>query len=54
MAEHPFAASGGHSEPVGPVEDPFGALDALMSVIEALCPAWPQREPFLTRGAMLL
>jgi hypothetical protein len=49
-----FAASGGLQILPAPVEDPFSALDALMSVIEALCPSWPQRGPFLTTGAMLL
>jgi hypothetical protein len=49
-----FAASGGLQVPPTPVEDPFSALDALMSVIEALCPSWPQRGPFLATSAMLL
>lgn len=53
-ADHPFAASGGVYVLPAPVEDPFSSLDALMSVIEALCPSWPQRGPFLTTGAMLL
>jgi hypothetical protein len=35
------------------VEDPFDALDALMSVIEALCPVWPER-PTAFAGEMLL
>jgi hypothetical protein len=26
--------------------DPFAALDDLMTVVEALCPSWPPREPF--------
>jgi len=52
--EQPFAAGGGVQVPPAPVDDPFSALDALMSVIEALCPSWPQRAPFLSTGAMLL
>jgi hypothetical protein len=54
MPEPLFAASGGIQVPPAPVEDPFTALDALMSVIEALCPSWPQRGPLLTTDAMLL
>jgi hypothetical protein len=26
--------------------DPFAALDDLMVVVEALCPAWPPRQGF--------
>ena len=29
-------------------------LDDLMSVVEALCPIWPQREPFVSTAEMLL
>jgi len=49
----PFAVSGGLQAPPPPAEDPFDALDALMSVIEALCPVWPER-PTLCSGQMLL
>jgi hypothetical protein len=55
-ADAPFAASGGlqalEASPA-PVDDPFDALDALMSVIEALCPVWPERPRELA-GEMLL
>ena len=52
-ADTPFAANGGLQGPAPAVEDPFDALDALMSVIEALCPVWPER-PMLCVGEMLL
>ena len=26
--------------------DPYETLDDLMTVVEALCPEWPRREPF--------
>ena len=44
-----LAADGG--APPGPPRDgdPFGALDDLMTVVEALCPEWPPRSGF---GAM--
>lgn len=43
-ADSPLAASGGlQAPPPLPEGDPFQALDGLMSVIEALCPVWPQR-----------
>ena len=28
-----------------PCGDPFAALDQLLVVVEALCPAWPPRAP---------
>lgn len=49
----PFAVSGGLQAPPPPADDPFDALDALMSVIEALCPVWPER-PVVSGGDMLL
>ncbi|MGH8210899.1 MAG: hypothetical protein ACREU6_15165 [Steroidobacteraceae bacterium] len=52
--EQPFAAAGGIQAPATSEEDPFRALDDLMSVVEALCPTWPQREPFVSVGEMLL
>lgn len=52
-ADSPFAANGGLQGPAPVVQDPFDALDALMSVIEALCPVWPQR-PVLAASEMLL
>jgi hypothetical protein len=44
-----LAADG--APPPGPPRDgdPFGALDDLMTVVEALCPEWPPRSGF---GAM--
>jgi hypothetical protein len=32
--------------------DPFAALDDLMTVVEALCPKWPDRD--ITRGTLWL
>ena len=32
--------------PTQTIRDPFEALDDLMVVVEALCPAWPWRESF--------
>jgi hypothetical protein len=52
-ADAPLAASGGLPADPAPVQDPFDALDALMSVIEALCPVWPER-PMQLAGEMLL
>ncbi len=34
--------------------DPFEALDDLMTVVEALCPVWPQREVFADSSRFLL
>ncbi|HEX9627383.1 MAG TPA: hypothetical protein VGA00_10650 [Acidiferrobacterales bacterium] len=44
--EHFFAGSGGIVAPVSGERDPFELLDDLMVVVEALCPAWPQRDTF--------
>jgi hypothetical protein len=49
-ARQPLAANGGLEQQLGRPPDPFGALDDLMVVVEALCPRWPAREPF---GPML-
>lgn len=38
--------SGITQEPVASA-NPFGALDDLMQVVEALCPTYPERELFL-------
>lgn len=55
LTEAPLAGDGGISAPVFVMEDdPFGKLDDLMAVVEALCPVWPQREPFVDGGRMLL
>ena len=32
--------------PVESDRDPYERLDDLMTVVEALCPTWPTREPF--------
>ena len=43
----PFAADGGIAHmPAATGRDPFEALDDLMTVIEALCPVWPNRAIF--------
>ena len=43
----PIAADGGITHvPAATSRDPFEALDDLMTVIEALCPVWPNREIF--------
>jgi hypothetical protein len=43
----PIAADGGIAHvPAVAGRDPFEALDDLMTVIEALCPVWPDREIF--------
>jgi hypothetical protein len=52
--EQPFANAGGISVPATSEKDPYRALDDLMSVVEALCPIWPQREPFVSTAEMLL
>ena len=42
----PIAAEGGlAAQPASP-GDPYEALDDLMVVVEALCPAWPARATF--------
>ena len=50
----PFAAAGGIPGPSPRPEDWLRALDDLMVVVEALCPRWPEREPFADAGTMLL
>jgi hypothetical protein len=54
FAEPPLAAEGGLEAPARHDEDPYRALDDLMAAVEALCPVWPQREPFVDGGRMLL
>ena len=39
----PFAADAGVSFPTFHRTDPVGAWLALMEVVEALCPHWPER-----------
>jgi hypothetical protein len=51
----PFAADGGIAYvPVATSRDPFEALDDLMTVIESLCPVWPNRETFSPADRFLL
>jgi len=52
-----FAASADDGPVVVPVtseRDPYEMLDDLMTVIEALCPTWPRREPMTEGGKFLL
>jgi hypothetical protein len=42
---YPFVGEGGAPYTTDTTRDPFAALDDLMTVIEALCPTWPLREP---------
>jgi hypothetical protein len=52
---HPFAADGGITHvPAATRLDPFEALDNLMTVIEALCPVWPNREIFSSTDRFLI
>jgi hypothetical protein len=41
-----LAAEGGVTVGVQDPREPFAALDDLMVVVEALCPAWPPRDAF--------
>lgn len=50
----PLIGEGGIEAPVVSEKDPYRSLDDLMAVVEALCPVWPQREPFVAEGKMLL
>jgi hypothetical protein len=52
--DQPLAGDGGISVTPPQSEDPYRALDDLMSVVEALCPVWPERETFVNGGRMLL
>jgi hypothetical protein len=45
-APGPFAGEAGIRAPDASDRDPFEQLDELMAVVEALCPRWPEREPF--------
>jgi hypothetical protein len=40
--------------PAATSRDPFEALDDLMTVIEALCPVWPNREIFSSTDRFLI
>jgi hypothetical protein len=51
----PFAADGGITHvPAATSRDPFEAFDDLMTVIEALCPVWPNRETFSSTDRFLI
>jgi hypothetical protein len=53
--EQPFAVDGGITHVRGTTgRDPFEALDDLMTVIEPLCPVWPNREIFLSTDRFLI
>lgn len=54
MDEAPIAAEGGVAGAPTLPEDPYQALDELMSVVEVLCPVWPAREVFKEGSSMLL
>jgi len=51
----PFAADGGIAHvPAATNRDPFETLDDLMTVIEALCPVWPNRAIFSSTDRFLI
>jgi len=55
VSGQPFAADGGVTHvPAVTSRDPFEALDDLMTVIEALCPVWPNREIFSSTDRFLI
>ena len=53
-----FHLLAGDVVPVAPPQqgsdDPFGALNDLMLVVEAFCPTWPARAPFSNFGQFKL
>jgi hypothetical protein len=54
----PFDVTSAHQDPnlvsVPPAVDPYQALDDLMTVVEALCPVWPDKDlPRITVGFLL-
>lgn len=51
---HPLAADGGVSASPESTRDPYAVLDDLMVVVEALCPAWPERPTFRETDRFLL
>jgi hypothetical protein len=53
-ADQPIAAAAGIDATPVAEDDPYRALDELMEVVEALCPDWPSREPFVAHARMLL
>lgn len=54
--EQPIAAEGGleRTPEDSRCENPYAVLDDLMTVIEVLCPRWPEREPPLKDGKFVL
>jgi hypothetical protein len=52
--EQPLIGEGGVRVAIAAPTDPYQALDDLMTVVEALCPTWPQRETFTHMDKMLL
>ncbi|MBI2317504.1 MAG: hypothetical protein HYY28_16395 [Betaproteobacteria bacterium] len=40
--------------PASAEADPFRTLDDLMTVVEALCPVWPQRKALIAGSRMSL
>jgi hypothetical protein len=53
--EQPFSDDGGLTHvPTATSRDPLEALDDLMTVIEALCPVWPNREIFSSTDRFLI
>ncbi len=51
-AAPPIAGAGGLGVTDGGGGDPYLRLDHLMSVVEELCPRWPERDP--TSGEQFL
>lgn len=49
-----FAAEGGAVYFPPDSRDPFEALDDLMTVVEALCPRWPERDERTTGSCFRL
>ena len=52
--QHIIAAEGGVTTPIESDRDPYERLDDLMVVLEALCPGYPEREPFTGKEIFLL
>jgi len=52
--EQPVVGEGVIAERPVTNRDPFEALDDLMTVIEALCPTWPDRKPLSSSIRFLL
>jgi len=44
--DQPLLGEGGVKMVIPSASDQFESLDDLMKVVEALCPRWPEREPF--------